>query len=360
MAWLLLCRVAGEDEMPEVSRHGQHDRDSEGPDPTLIREVLLAISRIEFDQETGPRDARRARSRQDRRSRPTEDSRAGTARFVSLPVELAEKGLEVWPLPESLPPPTAPGQEGRTPEFIDLSTPPSPEEVAILARDAPSPRLAAVLAVLAPGLGHLYAGAWVTAVTLLSCVVGAAVAGRALLVRGAEGTIAGPLEPWVLCALGLALLITATVSFIRSVPSAYRAAASATPHGRPRWNPRPTVAALASVVVPGLGQVLNGQPIKGAVFMPSAPALVAACSLAAPGASTAKLVLKRFYFLDLFGLTCAVAAVGVVALIAWVVSVYDASLVAAQRRRGRARPAPAPGQEPGPPRPSSPEQQHRL
>src|SRR5262249_28904303 len=89
-----------------------------------------------------------------------------------------------------------PASPRRLPRLPDLGAPPSARELAIIARDAPSPAFAASLSLLVPGLGLLYAGAARLAAAVFVAVVGAGLAAQALIVSSSAGRSLGPLSPW--------------------------------------------------------------------------------------------------------------------------------------------------------------------
>ena len=299
-------------------------------DPEMLLEIMLALKRIDLD--TVPKAARGARVHRADDGPLPEQPRAAekTEPRFALPAEMAETGLQVWSRAASEP------RRGRA-QFLDQASPLDVQGIEILTKNSPSPRLAATLGLLLPGLGHLYAGAWKSAAAVFCAVIAGLLAGGELVLTACAGARLGALEPWLLATGGLVLVACAAGAMICSVCSAYRLAERAVPGGRPWMEDRPLLAIFGSAAVPGLGQFINGQPRKGAFFLAAVPILIASVLLLVQEGSTAAQLVRRFYFIEPRTVAEGVGTAAVLAVLGWILSIYDAALIASQHRRVRRR-----------------------
>lgn len=100
--------------------------------------------------------------------------------------------------------------------------------------------------------------------------------------------------------------------------------------GQPRPRPHPMLAGLASLLIPGWGQILNAQIGKALFFLGAALVGSAALIVSAPGAEFSGLIADLLSGSRFLG---GAAGIVTVSFASWMISVHDAVLVAGLRRR---------------------------
>ena len=196
----------------------------------------------------------------------------------------------------------------------------SPELHAVRASTWSSPVLVpASITLLVPGGGHLLQGRFKSGIALLGSAIflGAAIAG---MVAGlprlwkAAGALELPPEAslWALGALAGSLVVIQVVSVL-SVRS-YRSAA------RP---PYPAISCIASGLVPGWGQVLNGNLVRGGLFLLAGWITAAAWMLASPPFQQF-LEAYRLHLPEFLSALSAAPACWALTAALWPLAVYDA------------------------------------
>jgi hypothetical protein len=226
-----------------------------------------------------------------------------------------------------------------TPARAEPSTrrPPAPREAARttftpVVAAAPAPYrgfgFAGSLSLFLPGAGQLARRQWTAGLFFISSLGFLVTLGWALLVTLGRLTetlavLGHPRETGV-WALGL-LYLGAAVLHVWSVLSG----ASTADYGA--GPPHPVLAGAASLLLPGWGQVLNGDHKRAALFLSSLWVIGAAWILAAPQTQ------QLLFSLDLYlpsglMLFCSAAVRWTLPAVVWSLAVYDAAASAAGRR----------------------------
>jgi TM2 domain-containing membrane protein YozV len=105
---------------------------------------------------------------------------------------------------------------------------------------------------------------------------------------------------------------------------------SANPHTEPR-TPHPVAAGVASAIVPGWGQILNGSYKRACLFVGSLWLIAAIWILASPVVQSSLASLRLFIPPEIL-LFCSPAVRFTAPAVVWALSIYDAAATAAGRR----------------------------
>jgi len=106
---------------------------------------------------------------------------------------------------------------------------------------------------------------------------------------------------------------------------------AANPHVEPR-TPHPVVAGVASAILPGWGQILNGSYKRACMFVASLWLIAAIWILASPAVQASLASLRLFIPPEVL-LFCSPAVRFTAPAVVWALSIYDAAATAAAGRR---------------------------
>ena len=186
--------------------------------------------------------------------------------------------------------------------------------------------LAGALSVLIPGAGHLIQRQWAAGLFFLSALGFLAAMGWAMIgtMDRLTETLAMLGQPrafgvWTLAGIYVAAAILHLWNVLSCSSADYRDA------------PHPVVSGAASLLVPGLGQMLNGDAKRAALFVASLWVIGASWILATPQARTL-LESLGFYLPAGLSLFSSTAVRWTLPAVVWTLSVYDAASSAASRR----------------------------
>jgi hypothetical protein len=183
------------------------------------------------------------------------------------------------------------------------------------------------LSLFAPGAGHLFQRQWSAGLFYLSSlaflgVLGWAVLGTLDRVTGTLAVLELPRELGV-WALG-SLYVVAAILHLWNV-------LSCSASGGYRESSHPVLAGVASAVLPGWGQVLNGDTKRAALFVGGLWVIGAAWLLAAPS-THALLESLELHLPPALSLFSSAAVRWTLPAVIWSLAVYDAAASAAARR----------------------------
>jgi len=323
---------------------GEEVSDSRGPgDPEMLLDIMAAIRRLDMDPdlEVGHAITRAAMSavlpapvRRDEAGNSSGAPSRGSLSSVeekcgpALPAEMIETGLELWGKDLLL---------GGEEHFLDLRMPHDVRKMTVLPQDSPSPRLAAALSMALPGLGSLYAGSFRAGAAFFLMFLATGIGGGRLGHSAASGPSLLPIPTEYLALAAVVAVCVSCLVAIFSVAAAYEFASAVTPYAKP-WLKRSVAgSAASSAMLPGWGQFLNDQPRKGAFFLSALPLLAAAVLVFGPVHPLADWSASALVFLPSELVRGAFAASGMAGGVLWILSVYDAALIASQHTRRRRR-----------------------
>jgi TM2 domain-containing membrane protein YozV len=199
---------------------------------------------------------------------------------------------------------------------------------------AANPRLGASLCLFVPGLGQLLSGDISWGLLFLSCFVFCLAVLRAIALTCDRLVQTLPL-------IGIApqrIAVSAAVLFVAAATAHVASVLRAALCGdglRGNEGAHPVAAGLASALVPGWGQVLNGHRVRAAAFLGAAWAVGGTWLAVSPLAETTLSSLGGGRLEGLRGPAGAVALVSATAVV-WILAVYDGVAGAmAERRRAR-------------------------
>jgi hypothetical protein len=194
------------------------------------------------------------------------------------------------------------------------------------------PRLAASCSMLVSGTGHLLHRRWKVGLLYLFIV------GATLLFHYLLPNLWAGIRSWATrydlaetdLLVGLLLIdLYLIMILLFGVFHAFRVGIASSPEGLDP-SPHPLGAALASMLVPGWGQIVNGQIGKALAFLFVVYAMIfaAAAWLVLPGP------IEQFIGVESHPLQAlmVVSALATIGIVVWALSLYDAALIARYRR----------------------------
>lgn len=186
---------------------------------------------------------------------------------------------------------------------------------------------AGTLSLFAPGTGNLVRGEFAVGLFFLSSLAFMASLGWALVVT--LDRITATLR--VLDFPGAPALWALTGVFVVAGGLHMTSILAANPHVEPRA-PHPVVAGVASAIVPGWGQILNGSYKRACLFLASLWLIAAIWILASPAVHASLASLRLFIPPEIL-LFCSPAVRFTAPAVVWALSIYDAAATASAGRR---------------------------
>jgi len=193
-------------------------------------------------------------------------------------------------------------------------------------RPRPAFDASGTLSLFVPGAGQLVRGEFALGLFFLSTLAFMASLGWAIVIT--LDRITATLR--VLDFPGAPAVWALTAVFVVAAAVHMAGILTANPHTEPR-TPHPVAAGVASAIVPGWGQILNGSYKRACLFVASLWLIAAIWILASPAVQSSLASLRLFIPPEIL-LFCSPAVRFTAPAVVWALSIYDAAATAAGRR----------------------------